>query len=46
MAPTAAKVMKAELETMKDITIVEPVVTIKTRLKDESALNAICDALL
>ncbi len=45
-APTAAKVMKAELETMKDITIVEPVVTIKTRLKDESDLNAICDALL
>lgn len=32
-APTAARVMKAELEGMKNIEIVEPVITIKSTLK-------------
>ncbi len=32
-APTAARVMKAELEGMKNIDIVEPVITIKSTLK-------------
>lgn len=35
-APSAGRTMKAVLEQMKDITIVEPVVTIKTTLNDES----------
>jgi flavorubredoxin len=33
-APTAARVMKQQLETMKDITLVEPVVTIKSVMKE------------
>jgi flavorubredoxin len=33
-APTAARVMKQQLETMKDITLVEPVVTIKSAMKE------------
>ena len=45
--PTAAKTMKAVLETMKNITIVEPVVTIKSRLTDATrpALQQLIDAL-
>ena len=35
-APNAAKVIKDMLSTMKNIEIVEPVVTIKTRLSKES----------
>ena len=34
-APMAAKKMKAQLETFKDITFIEPVVTIKTTVKQE-----------
>lgn len=46
-APTAAKTMRSILDTMKNITIVEPVVTIKSALKenDISALEELADAL-
>lgn len=46
-APTAAKTMRNILETMKNITIVEPVVTIKSVLKetDITALDQLADAL-
>ncbi|MCF0106774.1 MAG: FprA family A-type flavoprotein [Holdemanella sp.] len=47
-APAAAKTMKAALAEMKNITIVEPVVTVKGALKDSytDALNALADAIL
>ena len=35
-APSAAKTMKSILEEMKDITIVEPVVTIKSTMKQDT----------
>lgn len=35
-APTAGKTMRALLETMKNVTIVEPMVTIKSTLKEEN----------
>ena len=46
-APTAAKTMRNILETMKNITIVEPVVTIKSVLKetDIHALEQLADAI-
>lgn len=46
-APTAAKTMQNILETMKNITIVEPVVTIKSVLKatDIPALEQLADAI-
>ena len=46
-APTSAKTMRNILETMKNITIVEPVVTIKSVLKetDIPALDQLADAL-
>ncbi len=46
-APTAAKTMKAMLEPMKDITLLEPVVTIKSTLKDENMadMEALADAV-
>lgn len=46
-APTAAKTMRNILETMKNITIVEPVVTIKSVLKESDipALEQLADAL-
>ena len=46
-APTAAKTMRNILETMKNITNVEPVVTIKSVLKetDIPALDQLADAL-
>lgn len=46
-APTAAKTMRNILETMKNITIVEPVVTIKSVLRetDIPALDQLADAL-
>ena len=46
-APTAAKTMRNILETMKNITIVEPVVSIKSVLKetDIPALDQLADAL-
>ncbi|GFI21453.1 flavo-diiron protein FprA1 [Lachnospiraceae bacterium] len=47
-APTAAKSMKSLLEGAKALTIVEPVVTIKSAMKTEniSQLEALADALL
>lgn len=45
--PTAAKTMSSILDTMKNITIVEPVVTIKSALKENDipALEELADAL-
>lgn len=45
--PTAAKTMRSILDTMKNITIVEPVVTIKSALKENDipALEELADAL-
>lgn len=47
-APQAARVMRGMLEQMKDITIVEPVVSIRSTLKptDIPALETLADALL
>lgn len=47
-APTAAKVMTAMLEQMKEIEIVQPVVTIRSRMKqtDIPALEALAEAML
>ncbi len=47
-APSAARVMKDMLGTMKDVALVEPVVTIRSRLKtaDLPALETLADALL
>lgn len=46
-APTAAKTMRSILDMMKNITIVEPVVTIKSALKENDipALEELADAL-
>ncbi|MBR5428872.1 MAG: FprA family A-type flavoprotein [Clostridia bacterium] len=46
-APSAGKVMKAEFEGMKDITLLEPFVSIRSALNAESeaALEALADAL-
>jgi len=47
-APCAGRVMKGILETMKDIEIVEPMVTIRSAMKqgDIPALEALADAIL
>ena len=47
-APSAAKTMKAVVDTMKNITQVEPVVTITSSMKDADipALEALADAIL
>lgn len=47
-APTAGKVMKGMLETMKNITIVEPMVTITSRMKDSDipAMEEMCRAIM
>lgn len=47
-APVAGRVMRSMLETMKDVEIVEPMVTIRTSMKqsDIPALEALADALL
>lgn len=46
-APCAAKAMKAVLETMKNVTVVEPSVTIKSTMKDADipAMEALADAI-
>jgi flavorubredoxin len=46
-APSAAKTMRGILDTMKDIEIVEPVVTIRSTLKDSDLekLDALADAM-
>lgn len=45
--PTAGRTMKAILETMKNVTIVDPMVTIKSTMKesDMSAFEALADAI-
>ena len=47
-APTAGKVMRTMIEAMKDCEIVEPMVTIRSRMKstDESQLEQLADNLL
>lgn len=47
-APSAARVMREMLGTMKEVTVVEPAVTLRSRLKasDIPALEALADALL
>jgi len=47
-APCAGRIMKSALESMKDITLVEPLVTIRSAQKpaDEVQLNALADAML
>ena len=47
-APSAARVMKELFGAMKDVIVVEPVVTVRSRLKaaDIPALEALADALL
>jgi len=47
-APTAAKAMRALLEPMKDMNIVEPTVTIRSRMHeaDVPALEALAEAML
>ena len=46
-APTAGRVMRSMLEEMKDIEIIEPVVTIRSRMKeaDVAAMEALADRL-
>ena len=46
-APTAGKVMKGMIEAMKDCEIVEPIVTIRSRMKaaDEAQLELLADNL-
>ncbi len=47
-APTAAKVMKASLENMKNINLIEPIVTIRSKYKstDAEAFKNLADALI
>ena len=47
-APVAGKQMRAYLEGMKNITLVEPTVTIKSTMSEKNLeeLNALADALL
>ena len=47
-APAAARLMKAQLEGMKNVRVVEPVVSIKSSLKDETpeAMVKLADELL
>lgn len=47
-APSAGKVMKSMFETMKNIELVEPMVTIKSRMKedDNTSLEQLAQALL
>ena len=47
-APSAARVMREEFAKMKDVTVLEPAVTIRSRLKqaDIPALEALADSIL
>ena len=47
-APTAARVMKEKFSAMKDVTILEPIVTIRSAMKDSDipAFEALRDAVL
>ena len=46
-APTAAKTMKGILETLKNVTVLEPTVTIRSTMKDSdlAAMEALADAV-
>ena len=47
-APCAARAMRSILDQMKDITLAEPIVTLRSRMKqtDISAMEALADAIL
>ena len=47
-APTAGRVMKEKFSAMKNVTVLEPMVTIKSALKDADipALEALAEAVL
>ena len=47
-APSAGKTMRAMLEQMRDITVVEPIVTLRSRMKeaDVATLQTLADAML
>lgn len=47
-APTAARVMEQMLSTMKDITVIQPVVTIRSSVHPDNfpAMEALADALV
>lgn len=47
-APSAARTMKAVVEQMKNVSIVEPVVTIKSTMKDSDIENMekLADAII
>ncbi len=47
-APTAGKIMRAMIETMKNCEIAEPMVTIKSRMKESDlpAMQALVDAMM
>jgi len=45
-APVAGKKMRAALENLRNLTFIEPVVTIKSSLTDESQLRALAQSLL
>ena len=47
-APTAGKVMKSMIEALKDCEIIEPMITIRSRMKasDEALLQQLADSLL
>ena len=47
-APSAGKVMKSMLETMKELEILEPVITIRGKMKpaDVEKLNELADLIL
>ena len=47
-APSAGRVMKEMFGAMKDVTVLEPVVTLRSRMKasDRPALEQLADALL
>jgi flavorubredoxin len=47
-APTAGKVMRSMIEALKDCEIVEPMVTIRSRMKtgDEALLEQLADSLI
>jgi flavorubredoxin len=47
-APSAGRVMREQLSAMKEIELVEPTVTLRSRMKDSDlvALEALADAIL
>ena len=44
-APVTAKLMRAELENLKNCTVLDTVLTIKSTLTDEEALDAFAEAV-